>query len=58
MLQLAYDRLRSYGTLTNTMLLDELRVHRSSFVCSALARLPEVAVTSRAPITLKWQGAS
>lgn len=58
MLQLAYDRLRSHGTLTNTTLLNELRVHRSSFVCAALARLPDVAVTSRAPITLKWQGAT
>lgn len=56
MLQLAYDRLRSHGTLTNTTLLNELRVHRSSFVCAALARLPDVTVTSRAPITLAWQG--
>lgn len=58
MLQLAYDRLRSHGTLTNTTLLNELRVHRSSFVCAALARLPDVTVTSRAPITLEWQGPS
>jgi hypothetical protein len=55
MLQLAYDRLRSHGTLTNTTLLNDLRVHRSSFVCAALAHLPGVTVSSRAPSTLKWQ---
>ena len=56
MLQLAYDRLRSHGTMTNATLLNELRVHRSSFVCAALARLPDVEVASRSPITLRWRG--
>lgn len=56
MLQLSYDRLRSHGTLTNAMLLNELRVHRSSFVCAALARLPDVEVVSRSPIRLVWRG--
>ncbi len=56
MLQLAYDRLRSHGTLTNKTLLRDLRVHRSSFVCAALARLPEVEVVNTNPITLSWRG--
>lgn len=56
MLQLAYDSLRSTGTLTNAALLTDLRVHRSSFVCAALARLPEVEVVSKRPITLSWRG--
>ena len=55
MLQLAYDRLRSHGTLTNADLLNQLRVHRSSFVCAALAELPDVAVLRRSPITLGWR---
>ena len=54
MLQLAYDRLRSHGTLTNTALLSDFRVHRSSFVCAALALLPGVDLVSRSPITLHW----
>lgn len=58
MLQLAYDRLRSHGTLTNATLLNDLRVHRSSFVCAALARLPEIEVVSRRPISLRWRGLS
>jgi hypothetical protein len=55
MLQLAYDRLRSHGTLTSATLLNDLRVHRSSFVCAALARLPEVEIVSRSPISLRWR---
>lgn len=42
MLNLAWDTLRARGRLTNRELLDELRVHRSSFVCAILARLPGV----------------
>jgi hypothetical protein len=42
MLNLAWDTLRARGRLTIRELLDELRVHRSSFVCAILARLPGV----------------
>lgn len=42
MLNLAWDTLRARGRLSNRELLDELRVHRSSFVCAILARLPGV----------------
>lgn len=52
MLNLAWDVLRSRGRLTNRELLDELRVHRSSFVCALLARLPGVASVAGRGITL------
>ena len=52
MVQLAWDWLLAHGTLTNTTLLNELRVHRSSFVCALLARLPGVTVVTNRPITL------
>lgn len=42
MLNLAWSVLRTQGTLTNTHLLKDLRVHRSSFVLALLARLPGV----------------
>lgn len=56
MLQLAWDVLRAEGQLTNRRLLHDLRVHRSSFVCAALARLPGVEVVARSPIKLRWTG--
>lgn len=58
MIQVACDALRADGTLTNRHLLDELRVMRSSFVCAALATLPEVEVVGRRPITLRWREAA
>jgi hypothetical protein len=39
MFNLAWDWLRSHGELTNSTLLEDLRVHRSSAVCAVLARL-------------------
>lgn len=42
MLNLAWDYLRANGALTNKVLLEQLRVHRSSAVCALLARLPGV----------------
>lgn len=57
MLNLAWDALRARGRLSNRELLDELRVHRSSFVCAALARLPGVVVESRSPIVLRYDAA-
>lgn len=57
MLNLAWEYLTSRGELTNSTLLNELRVHRSSFVCAALARLPGVEVAPGRTITLRWHGA-
>lgn len=56
MLNLAWEYLTSRGELTNTTLLNELRVHRSTFVCAALAKVPGVEVASVRPITLRWRG--
>lgn len=42
MFNLAWDWIRTHGTLSNRELLDDLRVHRSSAVCAMLARLPGV----------------
>ncbi len=52
MVQLAWDWLVAHRTLTNVTLLNDLRVHRSSFVCALLARLPGVRVMTSRPITL------
>ena len=52
MVQVAWDWLLAHGTLTNTTLLNELRVHRSSFVCALLAQLPGVTVVTSRPIKL------
>ncbi|MDQ3266732.1 MAG: phospholipase D family protein [Myxococcota bacterium] len=43
MLNVAWRYLRSQGSLMNSHLLNELRVHRSSAVCALLARIPGVA---------------
>ena len=56
MLNLAWDALRARGELSNADLLNELRVHRSSFVCALLARLPGVTLASKAPIVLRYSG--
>ena len=42
MFNLAWDRLRIHGSISNVELLEDLRVHRSSAVCAILARLPPV----------------
>lgn len=52
MLNLAWDALRANGRLSNTELL-EMRVHRSSFVCALLARLPGVTPGKR-PVVLRY----
>lgn len=56
MFELAWDYLRSNGTLTNRFLLDELHVHRSSAVCAILARLEPVGQIRGRSITLEWKG--
>lgn len=56
MLNLAWEYLRTRGELSNTTLLNQLRVHRSSAVCALLARLPEVEVNRGRSIALRWKG--
>ena len=55
MFNLAWDALRARGRLSNRELLDELRVHRSSFVCAFLARLPGVIREPGREIVLRYQ---
>jgi len=55
MIALAWDYLRAHGTLTNRYLLDGLHVHRSTFVCALLARLPGVRRSSGPGIRLEWK---
>ena len=47
MLETAWKYLLTRGRLTNSFLLNELRVHRSSAVCAVLARLPGVRSVGR-----------
>jgi hypothetical protein len=54
MLNLAWDALRAKMRLSNRELLEEMRVHRSSFVCALLARLPGVTLESTSPIVLRY----
>lgn len=53
MLDLAWEELQRTGVLTNSWLLNEARVFRSSFVCAALTHLPGVEVVSTRPIELR-----
>ena len=55
MLNLAWDRLRTLGTLSNTELLNDLRVHRSSAVCAILARLPQIERIRGKEIVPRWR---
>jgi HKD family nuclease len=54
MVGLAWDSLRARGSLTNRYLLDVLHVHRSSFVCALLARMPGVRREPGAAIALAY----
>jgi len=55
MFNLAWEQLRTHGTLSNAELLDDLRVHRSSAVCAILARLPPVERVPGKGIVLRWR---
>jgi HKD family nuclease len=57
MIELAWDSLKSCGELSNTTLLNELKVHRSSAVCALLAHLEGVCVVSTRPIILSYNQA-
>ncbi|CAN5546814.1 hypothetical protein BH10ACT1_BH10ACT1_38410 [soil metagenome] len=56
MLQVAWDHLRSHGSLQNRYLVatSGLSVKRSSPVCALLAHLPGVTVASTRPIELRY----
>lgn len=56
MLNLAWSYLKTHGELANTVLLHDLRVHRSSAVCAILARLPGVEQAPGRKIVLRWAG--
>ena len=58
MFNIAWDYLASHGSLSNTTLLNDLNVHRSSVVCAVLALLAPVEVVSRRPIVLALKPAS
>ncbi len=55
MLQLAWDYIKTSGQLSNTMLCNELHVHRSAAVCAILAQLSEIEVTSTFPVILRYK---
>ena len=55
MFNLAWDRLRTHGRLSNAELLNDLRVHRSSAVCAMLARLPQVERALGRELVLRWR---
>ena len=55
MFNLAWERLRTHGALSNSELLNDLRVHRSSAVCAILARLPQVERAPGREIVLRWR---
>jgi len=54
MFNLAWDRLRTFGSLTNKELCDDMRVHRSAAVCAVLARIPGVERVSGREVALRW----
>lgn len=54
MFNLAWDHLRTHGSLSNRTLLNDLRVHRSSAVCAILARVPGVGVARGGGVALTW----
>jgi len=56
MFHLAWDRLRTHGTLSSSELLNDMRVHRSSAVCAMLARLPPIERVPGRGIVLRWRG--
>ena len=55
MFNLAWDYLLTHGVLSNKVLLDDLRVHRSSAVCAILSQLPGVERQPGKQIALRWK---
>jgi hypothetical protein len=55
MFNLAWERQRTHGMLSKSVLLNDLRVHRSSAVCGILARHPRVQRVPGREIVLRWR---
>ena len=53
MFNIAWDYLVAKGELSNDVLLNHLRVHRSSAVCAMLARLPGIERAPGRGVTLR-----
>ncbi len=53
MITTAWQQLQKAGVLSNTELLDDLNVKRSSFVIALLAQFPDVVVRSSEPIVVE-----
>jgi hypothetical protein len=53
MIVAAWEHLRRNGVLSHDVLLNELNVKPSAFVCALLARFPDVDVRSNRPIVLE-----
>jgi HKD family nuclease len=55
MFNLAWDRLRSFGSLSNKELCDDMRVHRSAGVLAILARIPGVERAPGGKAEIRWR---
>ena len=53
MIETAWEHLRRHGELSQVVLLNDLNVKRSAFVCALLARFPDVVVHSNRPVVLR-----
>lgn len=58
MIMKAWQQLQKAGVLSNTELLDDLNVKRSSFVIALLAQFPDVVVRSSEPIVVQLMSVS
>lgn len=55
MIAAAWERLQDRGELSQRELLNDLNVKRSAFVCSLVAKFPEVHIRSTHPTVLELQ---
>jgi hypothetical protein len=55
MFNLAWDRLRSFGSLSNKELCDDMRVHRSAGGLAILARIPGVEAAPGRKAEIRWR---
>ena len=55
MFNLAWERLRSFGTLSNQELCDDMRVHRSAGVLAILGRVPGVERLPGRGAAVRWR---
>lgn len=54
MIQVAWDQLRTEGSLEQSVLLEKLNVKRSAAVVALLAKLPGVSVVTKPVTTLRY----